>query len=616
VERIAILRFENLGADPANDWMGRAFSEILTSELGDAKGLYAVSAGRIHAVENGMGGRPPEAPGISAERTAALEAGATEVVFGQYSVRNGTLTARMTLEDELTGRMTVLPAISVPAGDVISAASELAREISNQSKPYSTKNPLVVEAHVKAFEHSASPEIAADLEKAIAADPNFGPSYRQLAEVQAQQKDIPGAQATLARGIARGDRIPPMERALMQIQDANLRNDAALRLKGLAALSAADTGDPDVWQNLGLANVASHLYPQAVEAFKKAAALQPGDGNLWNQLGYAAVYAGDTATATDAIEHYRRLAPTAPNPLDSLADIDFIAGQLPQAEATYRENAKKYPDFFGGLDFLKAAITRLMSGDVSGADAIAQQYFDARATAKDPVLDYRKAQWAWISGRRQAACQQMEKLTAITDNPAARNIASHAAAELAMWNLMLGNRQRTATLAHQAADLARPAVSPEAAIAAFLSQSPASAAEWQARVKALLPNPAQEPVADLALVDALLFAKDYGEALPVLKSMYDSGNSSAGEGLPVLLAWAYVETGHIPEAAELLRFNPPLADSGITWATSLYFPRIFYLRAVVAEKQGKPDIARENWRIFHAVSGPDPLFWGEEQQGK
>jgi hypothetical protein len=44
-----------------------------------------------------------------------------------------------------------------------------------------------------------------------------------------------------------------------------------------------------------------------------------------------------------------------------------------------------------------------MTGDVNGADALAQQYFDARAKAKDPVIEYRKAQWAWISGRRKSA---------------------------------------------------------------------------------------------------------------------------------------------------------------------------------------------------------------------
>ncbi|MEI9972662.1 MAG: hypothetical protein WDO73_11725 [Ignavibacteriota bacterium] len=49
---------------------------------------------------------------------------------------------------------------------------------------------------------------------------------------------------------------------------------------------------------------------------------------------------------------------------------------------------------------MKAAMAHLMTGDVAGADTLAQQYFDARAKAKDPTrrrtqgavgLDYRAA---------------------------------------------------------------------------------------------------------------------------------------------------------------------------------------------------------------------------------
>jgi tetratricopeptide (TPR) repeat protein len=371
-----------------------------------------------------------------------------------------------------------------------------------------------------------------------------------------------------------------------------------------------------VWRELASADVAAHRYPHAAEAYRKAAAIQPDDGNLWNQLGYAAAYAGDAAAATDAIGRYRKLAPDSPNPLDSLGDVNLIAGHLAQAQEIYTESARKFPEFFAGLDFLKAALAHLMTGDVGGADALAQQYFDARAAAKDPVIEYRKGQWAWISGRRKAACQQMEQLVRAPDAGPARNVAVHAAAELAIWTLMLGNRQSAADMAKKAADLAKPAPSVQAALAMFLTEPPASAAEWQARAKTLAPQPAQSAIGNMALADALLLAKEFPAALPVLKAMYDNGNATADEGLPVLLAWAYVETGHIPEAAPLLRPNPPLSDAGITWSTPLYFPRIFYLRAVVAEKQGKADEARENWRIFHALSGPDGLMWGEEQKGK
>jgi tetratricopeptide (TPR) repeat protein len=616
VERIAIVRFENLGSDLATDWMGRAFSDIIASELGDTPGIYAIPAARVHTVETGMGGRPVTAPGISAERTAALAAGATKIAFGQYAIRGGRLAARMTVEDELTGKMTVVDAVSAPPADIVSAASTLARQISAHLKPYGTKNPLVVEAHVKAFEHLDSPDMADELQRAIAADRNFGPSYRQLAQLKIQHKDIAGAEDTLRQGMALGSAIPASEWALLQLQDATLRSDSNLRLQALTSLAAADPYNADAWQQLGAAEVAIHRYSQAVDAFRKATDVEPDDGHLWNQLGYAAAYAGDAAAATDAIERYRRLQPQSPNPVDSLGDVHLILGHLRQAEEVYSQNAKKFPEFYAGLDFLKAALAHLMTGDVSGADALAQQYFDARVKARDPVLEYRRAQWAWISGRRKAACQQMAQLVSAPDTAVGRNVAVHASAELAIWTLMLGDRAAASEMARKAAELAKPALSVQATLAGFLSQSPASAAEWQARAKVLAPDPAQSALGNVALADALLLAKEFPAALPVLQAMYDNGNPTADEGVAVLLAWADVKTGHIPEAAGLLKANPPLSDAGITWSTPLYFPRIFHLRAVVAEKQGKADEARENWRIFHALSGADGLMWGEEQEGK
>jgi tetratricopeptide (TPR) repeat protein len=600
VERIAILRFENLGAAQATDWMGRAFSEIITAELGGAPGLYPIPAVRVHAMEAAMGSRPAAVPGISAERTAALSAGATRIVFGQYSIRGGMLEARMTVEDEITGQMTVLPAVSAPPQDVVAAASSLARQISDGAKPYATSNPLVVETHVKAFEMLSSPDMADQLEKAIAADPDFGPSYRQLAQVKLQQKDVAGAEDVLARGLARGSAIPPAERALMQLEHAGLLRDPQQRLQALTGLAAAAPHDPEVWQDLAAAEVAAHRYSEAAAAYRKATAILPEDGNLWNQLGYAAAYAGDAAGAVDAIEHYRRLAPDSPNPLDSLGDVHLIAGQLSQAQDFYTQAATRSPEFYTGLDFLKAAMAHLMTGDVSGADALAGKYFDARAAAKDPVIEYRKAQWAWISGRRTAALQRMEQLARSSEGA----LAAHAYAELSIWTLMLGNREGAASLASKAAAIEARAASPQVTLAQFFSQPPAPAAEWEARARKLAPNPAMGAVGTVALTDALLLSKEFPAALPLLKAMYDNGNAAVDEGLPVLLAWACVETGQFSEAANLLRSNPPLSNAGLNWSTPLYFPRIFYLRAVVAEKQGKAQEASENRRIFEALSGP------------
>ena len=171
---------------------------------------------------------------------------------------------------------------------------------------------------MKALEGISTSPAWPKLEKAIAADPNFGPNYRQLAQIKAQQNDVAGALALLDRALARGSAIPDAERALIELQAATLRD------AGRAPAGAHRSGQGRPLRPAGVARsgrvaIAVHQYPQAVAAYRKVLATQPDDADSWNQLAYAAAYAGDLAVATGAAKHYQKLAPANPNPLDTLA---------------------------------------------------------------------------------------------------------------------------------------------------------------------------------------------------------------------------------------------------------------------------------------------------------
>jgi hypothetical protein len=175
---------------------------------------------------------------------------------------------------------------------------------------------------------------------------------------------------------------------------------------------------------------------------------------------------------------------------------------------------------------------------------------------------------------------------------------------MAVWNLMMGNREAAAALAEKALALATPASALTATLARFLAQPAASPAEWTARAGRLAPNPAQETIRNTALAYALLLAKQYQAAAPVLEQL--SGQSqSVGDGVPVLLAWTYLETGRAAQAAALLRFNPIPPTTGLDAFLSFYFPRFLYLRGAAAERLGKSAEARDNYALFQKLSGPD-----------
>ena len=73
----------------------------------------------------------------------------------------------------------------------------------------------------------------------------------------------------------------------------------------------------------------------------------------------------------------------------------------------------------------------------------------------------------------------------------------------------------------------------------------------------------------------------------------------------MMLAWTLIETGRYQEAAPLLRSLPVPPVTGPTVFTPFYFPRIYYLRGLAAEKSGKPQEAREAYRLFAQLSGPE-----------
>jgi len=619
VDRIAILRFENLSQDNSADWMGRAFSDIITAELSGASGIHSLRASLLHGIDRGLGVRPISAPGISSERTQALLSGAHHIGYGEYTIRGGRLEARLTMEDAATGKMTKVILVSAPEGDVLAAATDLARQIggpnSPRISPYGTRNAQALRAYVTGTEarDPAAAEVALNL--AIAADPDFAAPYESLAQFRAQRADRSGALAILEQAEARGKSIPEVTRARLEVLAAELRGDRAGRQNALASVVKLDPGDSTSWRALGEQAYNRHQYRLAMQALQRASELEPGDIGALNLIGYVAAYAGELETGMAALRRYQTLRPNDANPLDSMGDINLAAGRLTVAESFYLQAQKKDRNFLADGDLLKAAAARLMSGDATGADGLAKQYLDARTATKDPLVAYRQAEWTWIGGRRKAACQQMAMFAAGAQNGPLREVASRANAELTIWSLMLGDRPAAVNTARQALALAGPSSVGVAMVADFLTQPAASPQEWVVRAEQKFSG-GQAAIKDFALAYALLLNQQFQPAQLLLQQMWDNGTPAADEGLPVLLAWAYLESDRNREAAPLLRFNPVPNAAALGPFTPFYLPRLFYLRGLAAQREGKRDEARANYGLFLKLSGPDSLMWGEEQRAQ
>ncbi|HJZ99434.1 MAG TPA: hypothetical protein VKE70_23145, partial [Candidatus Solibacter sp.] len=219
------------------------------------------------------------------------------------------------------------------------------------------------------------------------------------------------------------------------------------------------------------------------------------------------------------------------------------------------------------------------------------------------------------AGHRRAAARRMEAFARAAESvPAHREAACHAWGDLSLWTLMLGDRAAAAQLAQKAISLATPSTAGNAVVARFVAMPEASPAEWAARANQQFHGDGVAPLKNLALVYALLANRHFLAAQALLEPMWQNGADLIDEGLPVLLAWCYVETAKPAQAGPLLRPNPIPSQNGPGAFTAFYFPRLFYLRGEIAKQQGNQSEAAAAVRTFLELSGPDPLMWGEEKK--
>ncbi|MEO8597459.1 MAG: tetratricopeptide repeat protein [Candidatus Solibacter sp.] len=615
-DRLAIVRFENLSSDDSLTWQGRAMSEVVATCLSGAGNPKVISSAGIHLMDRLLGVRSFLAPGISSESNQALAAGATQLAYGNYTVRNGRLEVDLTIEDARTMKVLRTARVTVAAGDVLGAATQLARTISSKAGAYSTRSPQALEAYTKALEASDPAVIEIAAGAAIAADPSFVAPYRLKAQLKIQRQDRAGAAAELEQALARAGALPELDRTRLELEIAELSGNTEARLGALNKLVKLDGGDVNVWRSLGDSLMNRHDFKQAQQAYQRASELEPDDVGLLNSTGYAAGQAGDFDVALAALKRYGELRPKEANPHDSTGDVQMVAGRLSEAEASYLEAARKDPNFQNHGPLIKAALAHLLTGDVNGANALADRYLAAQAASKDLVVEYRRAQWTWISGRRKAAAQQMGAFALANEGGPLREVASRAYSELAIWSLMFGDRTGAASLAQKALSLAGASSAGNALVARFLTLPPASSSEWAVRAEQQFPGAQQTAIKNFSLAYALLLNQEFQPALLLLRQMWENGTPTADEGLPVMLAWCYLETGRVKEASALLRGNPVPSSNGLTPYTAFYIPRLLYLRGVLAEKEGRASDARDAYQKFLTLSGPDPLMWGEEKKAR
>src|SRR5579862_6488391 len=486
----------------------------------------------------------------------------------------------------------VATASGAASGGIFPVAESLARQL-GQTRPFGTRSPQALQAYVNALEAPDAAAVSRDLAEATGADPDFGRAY--LAWVDAALAQRNGAEAERIIGLARArqGRFSGLDRAGLDLDAALLHGDYQGQIAALEKLARLDPANPNHHRALGEALTSTRNYEAAIVEFRRGLSVRPDDVVGMNTMGYAAGYSGDLPTAIRVLRAYELLRPNEPNPLDSLGDVHFALGRFKEAEQFYLAARRKAPGFLNGGELLKAAQARLMTGDVDGATALFNRYLAERQAARDANAPYHAAAWQWLTGARRAAIASLDRMAREDAGLALREFACRADAQAAIWLLVLGDGGAAAEHARKAVAEAGPGTAAVAAVAAFLTQAANPAV------------PLQPPVKDYARAYAMLFSKQFPGALQALEEIYRRPTNEPDDGLNVLLAWAYTETGQWQRAAPLLRLTPLPQGAGLPMFSALYFPRLFFLRGKVLEREGQGAEAARNYEMFRKLSGPD-----------
>jgi Flp pilus assembly protein TadD len=548
VERLAVMPIENLTSNARLDWRSRTAAAVVVYDLAGAKTVFAK---RVDSL------------------SSAQSMHASRFLEGYFFERNDQIKLCATLEDLTKNRVVESFEMAGPAAAGFlplanQLANELARRLRSNTRPFGTGNEDAFRFYGEALAATGSKAVEEGLRQATQADPGFALGYIDQATLLAATGDQASARQVAEAG--KRARLDSIDRANLQYVEAVAKGDPADRFKALEALAAETPTNAGTFRELGALRLKQREFQRAVLEYRAAARLDPDEPRNWNELGYALAFAGDLKGARAALDRYQNLAPEDLNALDSHGEVSYMLGDFKAASEYFERAAAKTP-----AEFVKAAEARMMLGDLKGADELFVKHLGPRAIVQSSAASYQTAQWEFLTGRRRAGVDRMEKLA----GHASGDLQALALGQMAVWKLEAGDTRAAADLSTQAESHAEsPGV-----------RTMSGAARMA--IEAYTP----------------LFEKKYQEAIPLLETRYAQTNPSADGQVRTLLAWAYLETGQIDKAAGLLNAYPlPLSD-GDPMLAALFFPRYLLVRSAVLERQGKKEEARKNQELYSRYAG-------------
>ena len=570
--RLAILPVEDQRTVASETWPSRVLPVALARQLSSSPLLAARAAGSV-----------PD----------AWYAGATHLVHTRLVGTGASARLMIDLETRADQSIELLNAVPAGDGNWLKGARSAARALAAKLLPGSGKLAEVGVPDEAAFKRlgealmAPTPDVTMELLVQTTSDaPACGWCWEALAEtaIRLNRREEAVQSLTQSRQAAG---IDETSRARLDLLESGLTSSAALRAEALRKLARLTPSNVEVVTELANSATRSRNWAEAVKAWKLLLSVDPESADALNQLGYVEAWQGRFDEAVKWLNAFIAAQPGSPNPADSLGEVLMMAGRFQEAERSFASSFEKGPEFNAGAAMEKAALACWLRGDETAARQRLDQFLKSRTGHGDMLVDWRRARWLYITGKPDEARQLL--LTVRSSGPPP--VKAFSLASLALWSAESGDRAAALKYVSEIASVNHPAAQKILPLVASIV-NPASVRT---------PNPLSEGM-------AAIMAGDNVKAIAALKKALETSAPGDDGQARELLAWAYVRTGNLAAAGDLLRAGWPLPATIEGQLTDfLIYPNLFYVRARIAEHNGDPAAAKYfEAYIKYLGSRPDP----------
>lgn len=256
-------------------------------------------------------------------------------------------------------------------------------------------------------------EAASAMDEALKSDPDFALALMYRGIVTPGPKGL----ADIEQAKAKGALASTGEQMLIDAVLAGRRGELARSEELWAKLADSYGDDWRVHMGRGAQLYGSEKYDEAIASLTRATALEPSaTGPAYNMIGYAHLVRGQTGPAIEALQKYASLNPNEPNPQDSLGEAQMAAGQMVEAEASFRKAATMSTPF--PVAWEGVAYTKFFRGDWDGGRQALAEARKASSRPDDRVnADLLAIAATFAEGRTAEGLKQLDTFAASPDAP-------------------------------------------------------------------------------------------------------------------------------------------------------------------------------------------------------